>query len=113
MYKRQLKSCVQLGNKVNDYLVDWRRERESEHKSTIAFSGYQRESYIIGANTPRFGTGEAKGTLEESVRGDDLYIMAVSYTHLAGGILGADFLPFEAVSHWPSDGMPRRDFFSD
>ena len=70
-----LKSCTELGAKVNDYLVDWRRERESEHKSTIAFSGYQRESYIIGASTPRFGTGEAKGTLSESVRGDDLYIM--------------------------------------
>ena len=46
-----LKSCTELGAKVNDYLVDWRRERESEHKSTIAFSGYQRESYIIGAST--------------------------------------------------------------
>ena len=70
-----LKSCTELGAKVNDYLVDWRRERESEHKSTIAFSGYQRDSYIIGAKTPRFGSGEAKGELTESVRGDDLYIM--------------------------------------
>lgn len=70
-----LKGCVGLGNKVNEYLVDWRRERESEHKETIAFSGYQRNSYIIGADNPRFGTGEAKGTLSESVRGDDLYIM--------------------------------------
>ena len=70
-----LKSCTELGKKVNDYLVTWRRERESEHKSTIAFAGYQRDSYIIGAKTPRFGSGEAKGALEESVRGDDLYIM--------------------------------------
>ena len=70
-----LKSCTGLGKKVDDYLVEWRRERESEHKSTIAFSGYQRDSYILGANTPRFGSGEGKGTIEESVRGDDLYIM--------------------------------------
>lgn len=70
-----LKGCMELGNKVNDYLVSWRRERESEHKMTIAFSGYQRDSYIIGAKAPRFGTGEAKGTLSESVRGDDIYIM--------------------------------------
>lgn len=70
-----LKSCEELGRKVNEYLVDWRKERESEHKTTIAFAGYQRDSYIIGAKTPRFGTGEAKGELEESVRGDDLYIM--------------------------------------
>ena len=70
-----LKSCTGLGKKVDDYLVELRRERESEHKSTIAFSGYQRDSYILEANTPRFGSGEGKGTIEESVRGDDLYIM--------------------------------------
>lgn len=70
-----LKSCCELGEKVDEYLVSWRRERESEHKSTIAFSGYQRESYIIGAKALRFGSGEAKGFIEESVRGDDLYIM--------------------------------------
>ena len=70
-----LKSCTGLGKKVDDYLVEWRRERETEHKSTIAFSGYQRDSYILEANTPRFGSGEGKGTIEESVRGDDLYIM--------------------------------------
>ena len=70
-----LKSCTGLGKKVDDYLVEWRREIESEHKSTIAFSGYQRDSYILEANTPRFGSGEGKGTIEESVRGDDLYIM--------------------------------------
>ena len=48
-----LKGCAELGKKVDDYLVSWRRERESEHKATIAFSGYQRDSYIIGASTPR------------------------------------------------------------
>lgn len=70
-----LKSCADLGKKVNQYLVEWRRERESEHKSTIAFTGYQRDNYIIDAQTPRFGSGEGKGTIEESVRGDDLYFM--------------------------------------
>ena len=70
-----LKSCMELGQKVNNYLVIWRNERESEHKSTIAFAGYQRDSYILNTKIPRFGSGEAKGTIEESVRGDDLYIM--------------------------------------
>ena len=51
-----LKSISELGEKVNQYLVEWRHERESEHKSTIAFSGYQRDTYIIEANTPRFGS---------------------------------------------------------
>ena len=70
-----LKSCEDLGKKVDAWLVEWRKERESEHKTTIAFAGYQKDSYIIGAKTPRFGSGEAKGELTESVRGDDLYLM--------------------------------------
>lgn len=70
-----LKGCEELVGKVDKYLVDWRNERESEHKTTIAFSGYQRDSYIIGANTPRFGSGEAKGEIKASVRGDDLYLI--------------------------------------
>jgi len=70
-----LKSCSTLGAKVNDWLVEWRKERESEHKTTIAFAGYQKDSYIIGAKTPRFGSGEAKGKINESVRGADLYIL--------------------------------------
>ena len=70
-----LKSCEDLGKKVDAWLVEWRKERESEHKTPIAFAGYQKDSYIIGAKTPRFGSGEAKGELTESVRGDDLYIM--------------------------------------
>ena len=70
-----LKSCEDLGKKVDAWLVERRKERESEHKTTIAFAGYQKDSYIIGAKTPRFGSGEAKGELTESVRGDDLYIM--------------------------------------
>jgi len=70
-----LASCTELGRKVDRWLVEWRQERESEHKSTIAFAGYQRDSYIVEARTPRFGSGEGKGTIESSVRGDDLYIM--------------------------------------
>ena len=70
-----LESCRTIGEKINNYLVTWRKERESEHKTTIAFEGYQRDSYIIDAKVPRFGSGEAKGIINESVRGDDLYIL--------------------------------------
>ena len=70
-----LRSCTALGKKVDEWLVDWRRERESEHKSTIHFAEYQRDTYILGSRTPRFGSGEGKGEILESVRGDDLYIM--------------------------------------
>ncbi len=70
-----LESSKSLGQKVNDYIVDWRKARESEHTSTIAFAGYQRDSYLIDAHCPRFGTGEAKGVIKESVRGSDLYLL--------------------------------------
>ena len=70
-----LEGCKSLGQKVDDYLVRWRTVRESEHKESLAFAGYQRDSYIVEARTPRFGSGEGKGTIESSVRGDDLYIM--------------------------------------
>lgn len=70
-----LNGCKELGDKVDKYLVKWRAERESEHKDSLAFAGYQRDSYIINTRVPRFGTGEAKGEILESVRGDDIYLL--------------------------------------
>lgn len=76
-----LESSKTLGQHVNDYLVDWRNSRESEHKGTIAFYGYQRDSYLMKACCPRFGTGEAKGQIKESVRGQDLYLLVDVTNH--------------------------------
>lgn len=70
-----LKSCSELGEKVNNYLVQWRRERNNSYVDTLDFEGYKRDSYILKASTPRFGSGEGKGVVNESVRGYDLYIM--------------------------------------
>ena len=70
-----LSGCAELGNLVDEWLVRWRTERQSEHKSSIVFEGYQKDSYIIQSATPRFGSGEGKGELKESIRGDDLYLM--------------------------------------
>ena len=70
-----LESCASLGAHVNDWLVKWRSERREEEDSSLAFEGYRRDSYLIDVNTPRFGSGEAKGVINESVRGDDIYIM--------------------------------------
>ena len=70
-----LKSCEELGARVDQYLVGWREKREHAHKNEVAFKGYHRDSYIISTSVPRFGTGEAKGVINESVRGYDLYLM--------------------------------------
>lgn len=70
-----LEGCKALGEKVDNYLVDWRTERENAHSNSLAFKGYQRDSYLIKAKVPRFGSGEAKGVILESVRGTDLYLL--------------------------------------
>ena len=76
-----MQNCKELGDKVDAYLVKWRTERENEHKNSLAFSGYQRDSYILKTKVPRFGTGEAKGVIMESVRGDDLFIIVDVTNH--------------------------------
>ena len=67
--------CQEMGAKVNDYLVEWRKERVEESKNPEVFRGYQKDTYIVDAKVPRFGSGEAKGIINESVRGKDLYLM--------------------------------------
>lgn len=69
------KSCTGLGEKVDHYLVKWRANRDNVHKDNIVFHGYEADTYLISADCPRFGSGEAKGILNESVRGKDIYIM--------------------------------------
>ena len=70
-----MESCKPLGQKVDEYLVKWRKERQNENKSTVAFHGYEKDSYLLDAACPRFGSGEAKGIIRQSVRGSDLYIL--------------------------------------
>ena len=67
--------CQELGGKVNDYLVKWRKEAVAKTKDDVVFHDYQKETYIIDAKVPRFGSGEAKGIINESVRGKDIYLM--------------------------------------
>ncbi len=69
------RGCQELGEKIDSYLVRWRTTRENEHKNSLAFKGYMRDSYILKAKVPRFGSGEAKGEILESVRGYDLYLL--------------------------------------
>ena len=67
--------CEALCDKIDKYLVKWRANQASEHQQNIAFYGYQRDTYKANVSLPRFGSGEAKGVVNESVRGFDLYII--------------------------------------
>lgn len=70
-----LDSCQDLGAKVDEWLVKWRKERTHGQMDSFAFEGYRRDSYNISIKIPRFGSGEAKCVIGESVRGDDIYLM--------------------------------------
>ena len=70
-----LTGCEEMGQKVNDYIVKWRKEDGHVFKDDVVFTGYETDNYLIHAATPRFGSGEAKGVLSESIRGKDIYLM--------------------------------------
>lgn len=76
-----LKSCDNLGKAVDKYLVSWRNEKSQEYVDSLPFLSYKKDSYIIDAKVPRFGSGEAKGIINESVRGDDLYLLVDVTNH--------------------------------
>ncbi len=70
-----LESCTELGKKVNDYIVQFRKDTSEETLSSPVYSSYQMDNYLIECHCPRFGSGEAKGTIKETVRGKDLFVM--------------------------------------
>ncbi|MFI3176016.1 MAG: ribose-phosphate pyrophosphokinase [Eubacteriales bacterium] len=76
-----LAGCTTLGKKINNYLINWRTNRKNDQEDSLIFAGYKRDSYIINTKVPRFGTGEAKGVVLESVRGCDLYILVDVCNH--------------------------------
>lgn len=73
-----LESCRGLAQKVNDHVVQFRRNDAEEllrRKQDLNYRGYDVDSYLLNCSCPRFGTGEAKAEIHESVRGVDLFAM--------------------------------------
>ena len=84
-----LESCRELAAKVNDHIVQFRRNDMEELKrrqEDLHYRGYDVDSYLLDCRCPRFGSGEAKGVVGESVRGTDVFAMvdvmnySISYT---------------------------------
>lgn len=71
-----LEGCRDFADLVNQHLIDYRHENPSHTKNSIAYRGYLEDTYLVDCCCPRFGSGEAKGILNESVRGTDLFVMA-------------------------------------
>lgn len=71
-----LDGCKDMGKMIDEFLVTWRKEESPVvHKDDVVYNGYERDTYLVDARIPRFGSGEAKGIIGESVRGRDLYLM--------------------------------------
>ena len=70
-----LKGCTEMADIVNNYLVEFRKDLVKRQANGINWSGYVEDSYLIDCDCPRFGSGEAKGKINESVRGVDLFIL--------------------------------------
>ncbi len=70
-----------LAHKIDNYLVKWRAEQAAAHKENIAFYGYQRDSYLIDTSIARFGSGEGKAVINDSIRGYDLYIIVDCFNY--------------------------------
>ena len=74
-------SCKELGEGVDKYIANLRRTRDHADKASIAFKGYEEDSYLVKAECPRFGSGESKGMIKSSIRGADLFIMTDVMNH--------------------------------
>ena len=71
-----LESCKVLAQKVNDYIVSFRENTINEVTESPLYVNYRTNNYLVECDCPRFGSGEAKGVIKETIRGTDLFIMS-------------------------------------
>ncbi len=77
-----LSSAKKMGARINDYLVEFRKTIHNDKvKTDPAFQGYSESNYLLEVETPRFGSGESKASLQESVRGKDLFLLVDVCNH--------------------------------
>ncbi len=73
-----LDSCLPLTEEINSHIINFRKhdlEELQKRRQNLQFRGYDADSYLLRLSCPRFGSGEAKGIVHESVRGADVYVM--------------------------------------
>ncbi len=95
-----LPGCESVAQKIDSYLVKWRKERESEHKDTLQFAGYERDTYIINASFPRFGTGEGKCVIKDTVRGYDIFILCDAFNYGVEYKMYGKYVPMSPDDHY-------------
>ena len=95
-----LHGCTQMGQDVDRYLVQWRHEGRETRVLDQVFEGYVKDSYLIGSEVPRFGSGEGKGVIRDSVRGMDLYLMVDVCNYSASYTISGKQNPMSPDDHF-------------
>ncbi|MBQ4228000.1 MAG: ribose-phosphate pyrophosphokinase [Clostridia bacterium] len=73
--------CEKMGEKINQWLLKWHSLQEMQDEEYYTSPGADRDNFLLKCNCPRFGTGEGKAVLRESVRGLDVYIIVDVCAH--------------------------------
>ncbi|MBR5232541.1 MAG: ribose-phosphate pyrophosphokinase [Clostridia bacterium] len=73
--------CEELGEKINHWLLTWHNLQEVQDEEFFTTPGVDRDTFLMKAYCPRFGTGEGKAVLKESARGYDVYILVDVCAH--------------------------------
>ncbi|MBQ9516775.1 MAG: ribose-phosphate pyrophosphokinase [Eubacterium sp.] len=76
-----LPGCEELARKIDKYIVTWREEQVEKQEHLISFYGYQRDTYMIETSLVRFGSGEGKAVISDTIRGYDLFIVADCFNY--------------------------------
>jgi ribose-phosphate pyrophosphokinase len=82
-----MKGCEDFLAEVDYYLKDWRRHGGDD-------------TYIAEVSCPRFGSGEAKGLIKESMRGHDVYIIADVFNYGATYKMYGQTVPMSPDDHY-------------
>ncbi len=77
-----LPSAERMGRRINDYMVSFRKSVNNDKvKNDPAFHGYIENNYLLDIKVPRFGSGEAKAEIGETIRGKDIFILVDICNH--------------------------------
>ncbi len=71
-----MRGTEEIAGKVNQWLLKWRKHSEETLPGDMTTTpGMGRDDFLVRTSCPRFGNGEGKGLIKDSVRGLDLYIL--------------------------------------
>ena len=104
-----LPSAEKMGRRINDYMVEFRKSIHNDKvKNDPAFHGYIESNYLVDVDVPRFGSGEAKAQISETIRGKDLFILTdvcIRASFVKPHLLGVPFAQNITINlyHYASD----------